>query len=70
MFKKKSPVYKEIDESLLKSLKLYESVDGNFNDLGYYITYTRIPGGVIRTIGNAEGSPTQLFISLPASYFI
>lgn len=69
MFKKKKPINIEIDETLLKSLKLFESIDGNFNDLGYYISYTRIPGGLIRTIGNTE-AVDQLFIPLPASYFV
>ena len=69
MFKKKKPINIEIDETLLKSLKLFESIDGNFNDLGYYVSYTRIPGGLIRTIGNTE-AVDQLFIPLPASYFV
>lgn len=69
MFKKKKPINIEIDETLLKSLKLFESIDGNFNDLGYYVSYTRIPGGLIRTIGNTE-AVDQLFIPLSASYFV
>lgn len=69
MFKKAKKIYIDIDENKLKSLKLFESADGNFNDLGYYITYTRIPGGVIRTIGNTEALD-QMFIPLPASFFV
>lgn len=66
---KKSPIYQEIDESLLKSLKLYESVDGNYNDLGFAVNYTRIPGGLIRLVINNAGID-QMFIPLPAVYFV
>ena len=57
MFKKnkKAPIYKEIDEESLKALKMYESVDGNYNDLGFAINYTRIPGGLIRIVINNAG---------------
>jgi len=71
MFKKKNTfaIYKDIDEAALKALKLFESVDGNFNDLGFSINYTRIPGGLVRTVINTAGID-QLFIPLPASYFV
>jgi hypothetical protein len=70
MFKKnKVKVYKEIEEIELKKLNLFESIDGNFNEFGYNITYTRIPNGLIRTIIMPE-SIDQLFIPLPASYFV
>lgn len=70
MFKKnKVKVYKEIEEIELKKLNLFESIDGNFNEFGYNITYTRIPNGIIRTIIMPE-SIDQLFIPLPASYFV
>ena len=70
MFKrKKFNNYKEIDEISLKNLKLFESIDGNFNEFGYNITYTRIPNGLIRTVIMPE-SIDQLFIPLSASYFI
>jgi hypothetical protein len=69
MFKKKTKIYTEIDEDKLKKLKLFESVDGNFNELGFNVLYTRIPGGVIRTVLNPE-SINQLFIPLQNSYFI
>ena len=70
MFKKKSKkVYLEIDPDLLKKLSLFESIDGNFNELGYNVTYLRIPGGLIRTVVNTEAID-QLFIALPNSYFI
>ena len=71
MFNKKNKlnIYKEIDEYKLKSLKLFESVDGNYNELGFAINYTRVPGGLIRlTINNA--GIDQLFIPLPATYFV
>lgn len=68
MFKKKKKQYEEIDQDLIKKLKLFESVDGNFNELGFHVCYTRVPGGVIRSIINTE-SLDQLFIPLPASYF-
>lgn len=70
MFKKKSKkVYLEIDPDSLKKLSLFESIDGNFNELGYNVTYLRIPGGLIRTVVNTEAID-QLFIALPNSYFI
>lgn len=71
MFKrrKEPESYKEIDEASLKKLHLFESVNGNFNELGYSINYTRIPNGLIRTIITPEALD-QLFIPLPASYFI
>ena len=69
MFKKKSrKVYLEIDPDSLKKLSLFESIDGNFNELGYNVTYLRIPGGLIRTVVNTEAID-QLFIALPNSYF-
>ena len=69
MFKKKSKkVYLEIDSDSLKKLSLFESIDGNFNELGYNVTYLRIPGGLIRTVVNTEAID-QLFIALPNSYF-
>lgn len=71
MFKrnKERPAYTEIDEASLKKLHLFESIDANFNELGYAISYTRIPGGLIRTAITPEALD-QLFIPLPASYFI
>lgn len=66
---KKVKIYKEIDEKQLKNLKLFESVDGEYNSLGFAITYTRIPTGLIRTTVNTTGID-QLFIPLPAAYFI
>lgn len=69
MFKKKEKIQKEIDETKLKKLNLFESIDGNYNELGFAITYTRIPGGLIRTIVTPEALD-QLFIPLQASYFV
>ena len=66
---KTKPAYIEIDEASLKKLHLFESVNANFNELGYAISYTRIPGGIIRTIITPEALD-QLFIPLSASYFI
>lgn len=61
--------YQEITEQKLKSLKLFETIDGNYNSLGFNVCYTRIIGGLIRTtINNTAISET--FIPLPASYFI
>lgn len=69
MFNKKNKKYIEIDEKKLKSLNFFESIDGNYNELGFNVTYTRVPGGIIRTIINPE-SLDQLFIPLPNNYFI
>ena len=69
MFKKKTKkIHLEIDQGNLKKLSLFESVDGNSNELGYNVTYLRIPGGLIRTVINTEAID-QLFIPLPNSYF-
>jgi len=71
MFKNKKlpPIYKEIEETSLKSLKLFDSVDGKYNDLGFAVNYTRVPGGLIRLVINNTGID-QLFIPLPATYFV
>lgn len=70
MFKSKNKkIYLEIDANVLKDLKYFESVDGNFNELGYHVTYLRVPGGIIRTVVNTEALD-QLFIPLPNSYFM
>lgn len=70
MFKSKNKkIYLEIDVNVLKDLKYFESVDGNFNELGYHVTYLRVPGGIIRTVVNTEALD-QLFIPLPNSYFM
>ena len=67
--KDKTVIYSEIEEKQLKALKLFDSVDGNYNNLGFAINYTRVPGGLIRVVINNSGID-QLFIPLPASYFI
>ena len=67
--KKKIHKYKDIDENTLKSLQLFESAKGNFNELGYNVEYTRIPGGLIRLVITPEAID-QLFIPMPASYFV
>ena len=70
MFKSKNKkIYLEIDVNVLKDLKYFESIDGNFNELGYHVTYLRVPGGIIRTVVNTEALD-QLFIPLPNSYFM
>lgn len=69
MFKKKKNSKLELDMELLKGLKLFESVDGSFNELGYNVSYLRVPGGLIRTVINTEAID-QLFIPLPNSYFV
>ena len=60
----------EIEEKKIKKLNLLETVSGKFNtDLGYSVSYTRIYGGLIRTTVTPEGI-SQLFIPLPASFFV
>ena len=66
---KKIKKIQEIDEKTLKSLDLYEKAFGEYDPTGYEIEYTRIPGGLIRTISTPEALD-QLFIPLPASYFV
>lgn len=68
MFKKRIKTKVEIEEEKLKALKLYESVDGNYNELGFGVTYTRVHGGIIRTVINTE-SLSQIFIPLQNVYF-
>ena len=68
MFKKKIKIKVEIEEEKLKTLKLYESIDGNYNDLGFAVSSTRVHGGIIRTIINTE-SMSQSFIPLSNVYF-
>lgn len=66
---KKVKKIQEIDEKVLKSLKLYEKAYGEYDPTGYEVEYTRIPGGLIRTISTPEALD-QLFIPLAASYFV
>lgn len=68
MFKTKIKTKVEIEEKKLKTLKLYESIDGNYNELGFAVTYTRVHGGIIRTTVNTEAI-SQLFIPLQNAYF-
>lgn len=68
MFKKKIKIKVEIEEEKLKALKLYESVEGNYNELGFAVTYTRVHGGIIRTVINTEAI-SQLYIPIPNIYF-
>ena len=58
---KKKDSYFEIDVNILKSLKLFESIDADFNELGFSIIYTRVPGGLIRLVINTEAI-NQIFI--------
>lgn len=68
--KKKQPVITaEIEELRIKELKLFDSVDAKYCTLGYSVCYTRVPGGLIRTIVNSE-SMSQVFIPLDNTYFI
>ena len=69
LFKKKKNVLKEIEIKDLKDLNFFESVEGKFNELGYNVSYLRVPGGVIRTVVNTEAID-QIFIELPNSFFI
>lgn len=66
---KKKDSYFEIDVNILKSLKLFESIDADFNELGFSIIYTRVPGGLIRLVINTEAI-NQIFIPLQPSWFI
>lgn len=68
MFKKKIKIKVEIEEEKLKALKLYESVEGNYNELGFAVTYTRVHGGIIRTVINTEAI-SQLYIPISNIYF-
>jgi len=68
--KNKDPIkYQEIDISVLKKLKTFESVDAEFNELGYTVTYTRVPGGLIRLVINTE-MISQVFIPIQNQWFI
>lgn len=60
---KKTKIVNEISISDLKQLALFESIDGKFNELGFAVSYLRVPNGVIRTIIN-NTSLHQIFIPL------
>lgn len=68
MFNKKIEVFKEIDEIDLKTLKRFEYVVCNSNEVGCSICYLRVPGGLVRTVSTPE-SVNQLFIPMNISYF-
>lgn len=68
MFKKKIKIKVEIEEEKLKALKLYESVEGSYNEFGFAVTYTRVHGGIIRTVINTEAI-SQLYIPISNIYF-
>ena len=59
----------EIIEDKIKKLRLYETVEGKRNDLFCTPSYTRVPGGLIRTVTMPEGV-TSCFITVPNTYFI
>lgn len=65
MFNKKSKnkTKSEININELKQLALFESIDGQFNELGFSVSYLRVPNGVIRTVIN-NTSLHQIFIPL------
>jgi hypothetical protein len=68
MFKKKDNVFQEVDESKLRSLRRFEYLVCDCNEVGCSICYLRVPGGLIRTISTPE-SVNQLFIPLNISFF-
>lgn len=68
MFKKKDNVLKEIEESKLKTLKRFEYIICDHNEVGCSICYLRVPGGLIRTVSTPE-SVHQIFIPLNISFF-
>lgn len=65
MFKRNNSneIKAEINVDQLKKLALFESIDGKFNELGFSVSYLRIPNGVIRTVVN-NTSLHQIFIPL------
>lgn len=67
MFSKKD-IYKELDESKLKTLKRFEYLICDSNEVGCSICYLRVPGGLIRTVSTSE-SVNQVFIPVNISYF-
>lgn len=67
MFSKKD-IYKELDESKLKTLKRFEYLICDSNEVGCSVCYLRVPGGLIRTISTPE-SVNQVFIPVNISYF-
>jgi len=61
--RKKAKIKSEININEVKQLALFESMDGQFNELGFSVSYLRVPGGVIRTVIN-NTSLHQIFIPL------
>lgn len=60
--------YSDISINTLKKLNLFDSVDGEWNELGFRVIYTRVPGGLIRLVINTEAMD-QIFIALPPQWF-
>jgi len=67
--KKKQSENIEIDEVKIKSLTLYQSIQANFNEMGYSVIYTRVPTGLIRLVITPEAI-NQVIIEVPDSYFV
>ena len=59
----------EIEELSIKELKLFESIDGEYNSLGFSVNYMRVPNGLIRTVINSE-TISQVFIPVNQDYFV
>lgn len=68
MFKKKKKQFQEVNEDKLKQLKRFEYLTCDFNEVGCSICYTRVPGGLIRTVSTPE-SVSQCFIAVNVSFF-
>lgn len=68
MFKRNKKPKLEIDEILLKRLKMFEETEARFNSAGYTVTYLRVPGGIVRTVSHPDAM-SQLFIPLQNTYF-
>ena len=70
MFNKKKKVnLSEINLTIIKSLKYFEQIEAERDKFFQNVYYMRVPGGLIRTVSNQQGV-SQLFISLPDSFFI
>ena len=70
MFNKKKKVnLSEINLTTIKSLKYFEQIEAERDKFFQNVYYMRVPGGLIRTVSNQQGV-SQLFISLPDSFFI
>lgn len=66
---KKTVTNQELEKSNFKGLSLFETIYGKYNELGYTVSYTRVPDGIIRTLSN-NTTVSQVFINVNDEFFV